>query len=168
MRSPTSLSSREIRSLRSSTFLAIFEAASRTLSSSALRSVSDWRFVSCSAASLVRASARRAVSAFSLSPSVRMLPITRARSLSCSARASACSRMAGNAEASSMALRTMSSASSLCVIITGGGFRPMRCIAARSAAMLSWRCSSVPRRWRSWASSSPSRDSIRLSWASLE
>ena len=32
-----------------------------------------------------------------------------------------------------MALRTIDSASSRCVTITGGGLRPMRCMAARSA-----------------------------------
>ena len=57
-----------------------------------------------------------------------------------------------------MALRTIDSASSRRVIITGGGLRPMRCMAASSAAIVPWRCSSEPRRCFSCASSSPSRD----------
>ena len=80
----TSLSSLEISSLRSETLLEISAAAWRTWASSAWRSASDWRLVSCKPASRVRASLSRAVSARSFSPSVRMLVMTRTRSSSCS------------------------------------------------------------------------------------
>ena len=64
-----------------------------------------------------------------------------------------------------MALRTIVSASSRRVTITGGGLRPMRCMAASRAEIEPCRSSSDPRKCLSCASSSPSRDSIRLSCA---
>ena len=117
----------------------------RTCASSAWRSASDWRLVSCSPARRVRASFSRVVSARSFSPSVRMLVMTRTRSFELLGERHGLAASSGKAEASSMALRTMASASSRRVTITGGGLRPMRCMAASSAEIEPCRASSVPR-----------------------
>ena len=74
----------------------------------------------------------------------------------------ACALSSGNAEDSSMALRTMVNASSRRVIITGGGLRPILCRAASSAEIAPWRCSSVP---RSCLSSTSSSAELRLDLA---
>ena len=102
---------------------------------------SDWRFVSCSAgqARARLAQPRRSRPAASR-PRCGCCVMTRTRSLSCSASATACPLSSGKADASSMALRTMDRASSRRVTITGGGFLPMRCMAASSAEIEPWRC----------------------------
>ena len=66
-----------------------------------------------------------------------------------------------------MALRTIESASSRRVTITGGGLRPMRCMAASREEIVPWRCSSEPAQVLLLRLESPSRASMRLSWASL-
>ena len=94
--------------------------------------------------------------------------MTRTRSFSCSASALASPPSSGErGRQQHGAAHHAESTSSRRVTITGGGFRPMRCMAPSSAEIEPWRASSVSRRCFSCASSSPSRDSIRLSWASL-
>ena len=93
--------------------------------------------------------------------------MTRTSSLRRAARARACVPSSGKAEASSMALRTILSASSRCVMRTGGGLRPMRCSAARSLAICPWRWPSEPLISFSCACSSARRASMLVRSPSL-
>ena len=69
-----------------------------------------------------------------------------------------------------MALRTIDRASSRRVTITGGGLRPMRCMAASRPEIDPCRCSSVPRSCRSCVSqfAQPRLDEAELALALLD
>ena len=169
--SATSLSSLEIRSLRSDTLLAMSAAAWRTCASSGLALGERLALGFLQAGEPHARVVSRAVSARSLSPSVRMLVMTRTRSFSCSESATASPPSSGERGrqqhgAAHHRQRILAAASPSPAADCGpcAAWRPAAPRSSRAAA------SSVPRRCFSCASSSPRRgfDQAQLALALLD